>query len=85
METLEQVEVEIEEIQNDKAKLEKARDKFVRQGQISESDVPIGYLHSFRKGVLDILDECIKLCEFLEEERETDRKIITETAVYKNK
>ena len=60
METIESLEIEKEETDRYKEKLEIARNKIVKRGIISELDISIDDLYEFRNKMLEFFDEYIE-------------------------
>src|SRR3990167_2088315 len=60
METIESLEIEKEETDRYKEKLEIARNKIVKRGIISELDIVIDDLYEFRNKMLEFFDEYIE-------------------------
>ena len=80
METIESLEIEKEQTDRYKERLETARNKIVKRGIISELDIVIDDLYEFRNKMLEFFDEYI---EFFVSEK--DKKLAREITKIKDR
>lgn len=72
---------EIDETTQWISKFEKAKDRWVRTGEVCESDVPVDEAQDFRVGVLKLLDAKIEIGKYLLREAELSSNF-DEDAIY---